>query len=105
MASSGFLVLIEVRKWHMGLVFLVVVGGMLGWLAAIIMRCEDTRGMGLNVAVGIAGTLVAGLIVHPLLGGGSILEGRYSVDGLLTALLGAVAVLLAVNLLRDRHAR
>jgi uncharacterized membrane protein YeaQ/YmgE (transglycosylase-associated protein family) len=87
----------------MGLVFLVVVGGMLGWLAAIIMRKEDSRGLALNVAVGIAGALVAGLVVHPLLGGGSLLDGSYSVDGLLTALFGSVAVLLAVNLLRDRE--
>ena len=86
----------------MGLVFLVVVGAMLGWLAAIIARMEDTRGTALNVAFGIAGALVAGLVVHPLLGGGGLLEGRYSVDGLLTALFGAVVVLLAVNLLRDR---
>jgi uncharacterized membrane protein YeaQ/YmgE (transglycosylase-associated protein family) len=87
----------------MGLVFLLVVGGLLGWLAAIIMRIEDTRGVAANVAVGIAGALVAGLVVHPLLGGGSLLEGRYSVDGLLTALVGSIVVLLAINLLRDRE--
>ena len=87
----------------MGLVFLVVVGGMLGWLAAIIMRTEDTRGLAINVAVGIVGALVAGLVVHPLLGGGSLLEGRYSVDALLTALFGTILVLIAVNLLRDRE--
>ena len=89
----------------MGLVFLIIVGAMLGWLAAIIMRAEDARGMMLNVAVGIGGAVVAGLVVSPLLGGGNILAGTYSVGGLLTALFGAVAVLLAVNLLRDREAR
>jgi uncharacterized membrane protein YeaQ/YmgE (transglycosylase-associated protein family) len=87
----------------MGLVFLVVVGGMLGWLAAIVMRMEDTRGIAQNVAVGIAGALVAGLVVHPLLGGGNLLEGRYSVDSLLTALFGSIVVLIAVNLLSHRE--
>ena len=87
----------------MGLVFLLVVGGMLGWLAAIIMQIDDTRGLALNVAVGIAGALVAGLVVHPLLGGGSLLDGRYSVAGLLTALFGSIVVLVAVNLLSDRE--
>ena len=89
----------------MGLVFLVVFGALLGWLAAIVMRAEDARGLVLNVALGICGALLAGLAVHPLLGGGSLLEGRYSVDGLLAALFGAIAVLLAVNLLRNREVR
>ena len=87
----------------MGLVFLVVLGGILGWLAAIINRSEDARGMSLNVAVGIGGAMLTGLIVGPLLGFGSILDGRYSVDGLVTALAGAVVVLFAVNVLRDRE--
>ena len=85
----------------MGLVFLVVVGGILGWLAAIVMRAEDSRSILLNVALGIGGALFAGLVVYPMLGGGSLLAGDYSVDGLLIALLGSLAVLVAVNLLRD----
>lgn len=89
----------------MGLVFLVVFGALLGWLAAIVMRAEDSRGLSLNVALGITGALVAGLGVHPLLGGSSLLEGRYSVDGLLTAFFGSLAVLLAANLLRNREVR
>ena len=89
----------------MGLVFLVVFGALLGWLAAIIIRAEETRELVLNVALGIGGALFAGLIVHPLLGGSSLLEGRYSVDGLFAALFGAIAILLAVNLLRNREVR
>ena len=89
----------------MGLVFLVVVGGMLGWLAAIIMRADDARGTLRNVGIGIAGALLAGVIVAPLLGDGNILEGRYSVDGIVIGLAGAVAVLLTVNLLRNREVR
>ena len=89
----------------MGLVFLVVVGGMLGWLAAIIMRADDPRGTLRNVGVGIAGALLAGVVVAPLLGNGDILAGRYSVDGILIGLIGAVVVLLAVNLLRNREVR
>ena len=81
----------------MGLVLLVVVGGALGWLAAIIMRTESARGIGLNVLAGIGGALVAGLIVSPLVGSGGLLDGHYSPAGLLISLLGSVAVLLAVN--------
>ena len=87
----------------MGLVFLVVLGGMLGWLAAIINRSENTRGMLLNVAAGIGGALLTGLVLAPLLGVGNLLDGRYSVDGLLTALAGSLVVLVAVNIMRDRE--
>jgi len=88
-----------------GLVFLILIGAMLGWLAAIIARTETVQGLLLNLGGGIAGALVAGLVLHPLLGGGDLLAGNYSVDGLLTALAGAIVLLLAVNLWRDRELR
>jgi uncharacterized membrane protein YeaQ/YmgE (transglycosylase-associated protein family) len=87
----------------MGLVLLVVLGALLGWLAAIIMRAEDTKGILLNVLAGIGGALVAGLVVNPLLGKSGLLEGRYHADGLLVSLLGSLCVLLLLNLLRGKE--
>ena len=87
----------------MGLVFLVVLGGILGWLAAIINRTENARGMLLNLVAGVGGALLTGLVLAPLLGVGSVLDGAYRVDGLLTALAGSLIVLAAVNVLRDRE--
>ena len=89
----------------MGLVFLIVIGGMLGWLSAIIACAENGSARLLNILMGIAGALVAGLVVNPLIGGGSLLDGQYSVSGLMIALAGSVAVLLAGNLLRNRELR
>ena len=89
----------------MGVVFLVVVGSVLGWLAAIIMRTEHKRGILLNIAAGIGGALLTGFVVGPLLGLGHALDGHYSVPGLLVALAGAIVLLFAVNLLRDRELR
>lgn len=89
----------------MGLVFLVGLGAVLGLLASIVMRADDARGLAINVSIGIGGALFAGLVVHPWLTGSSLLEGRYGVDGLLTALFGTIAVLLAANLLRNREVR
>lgn len=85
----------------MGLVFLVVIGGMLGWLAAIIVRAETGTARLRNILIGIAGALVTGLVINPLIGGSNLLDGQYSVDALLVALTGSVAVLLLVNLWRD----
>jgi uncharacterized membrane protein YeaQ/YmgE (transglycosylase-associated protein family) len=87
----------------MGVVFLIVVGGILGWLAAIIMRTEDARGTLVNVFAGIGGALITGFVVAPLLGLGHILDGRHSIAGLLTGLAGAIVLLLAVNLMRTRE--
>ena len=89
----------------MGVVFLVVVGSILGWLAAIIMRTEHKRGILLTIAAGIGGALLTGFVIGPMLGLGNILDGRHSVDALLTALAGSVVLLFAVNVLRDRELR
>ena len=89
----------------MGLVFLIVIGGMLGWLAAIIVRAESGAAKLRNVLIGIAGALITGLVVNPLMGGRSLLEGQYDIDALLIALAGSIMVLLAVNLWRDEELR
>ena len=85
----------------MGLVFLIVIGGMLGWLAAIITRADSGASRLRNILLGIAGALVTGLVIGPLLGGSNLLEGQYGIDSLLLALTGSVVVLLLVNLWRD----
>lgn len=89
----------------MGLVFLVVVGGTLGWLATIVARAEDRPGMLRNGAAGIAGALVSGLVLTPLIGDGDLLHGTYSVEALLISLVGTVVLLCAVNLGRGRSLR
>ena len=89
----------------MGLVFLIVIGGMLGWLAAIIMRAETGSARLRNILVGIAGALATGLAIIPLISGSSLLQGQYRVDALLMALAGSVVLLLVVNLWRDAELR
>ena len=89
----------------MGLVFLVVLGGVLGWLAAIINSSDNGRGLALNVAAGIGGALLTGLVLAPLLGGGSITSGDFSLPNLLISLLGAIILLAIVNLVRRGSVR
>ena len=85
----------------MGLVFLIVIGAMLGWLAAIITRADSGRTRLHNVLMGIVGALITGLVINPLIGGSNLLEGQYGIDSLLIALTGSVVVLLLANLWRD----
>lgn len=85
---------------ELGILLLIVAGALLGWLASIVARVESGPGILVNVAVGIGGTLVAGLVVNPLVGSGNILEGQFGLLALFVALAGAVSLLALVNLLR-----
>ena len=76
----------------MGLVFLIVIGGMLGWLAAIIAEAETGAAQLHNILVGIGGALAGGLVLNSMLGGGDLLAGQYSVAVLLALNLGGVRV-------------
>ncbi|HWK73882.1 MAG TPA: GlsB/YeaQ/YmgE family stress response membrane protein [Povalibacter sp.] len=88
----------------MGIIIWLIVGGVVGWLASIIMRTDAQQGLLLNVVVGIVGALLAGFIISPLLGIGTINEG-ISVATFLVSLVGAVILLAIVNLFRKGSAR
>lgn len=88
----------------MGILVWLIVGGVVGWLASIIMRTDAQQGMLLNVVVGIVGALLAGFIISPMIGVGTINEG-ISVATFLVSLLGAVILLAIVNLFRRGSVR
>jgi uncharacterized membrane protein YeaQ/YmgE (transglycosylase-associated protein family) len=90
---------------NMGIIILIIVGGILGWLASIVMRTDAQQGVLLNVIVGIIGALLAGFLIVPLIGGGSITAGDFSVSSLLVSFLGAVVLLAIVNLVRRGSVR
>ena len=86
-------------------ILIIIVGGILGWLASIIMRTDAQQGILLNIVVGIVGAILGGLILAPLIGGGSITSGDFSIGSLLVSLLGAVILLAIVNLFRRGRVR
>lgn len=88
----------------MGILVWLIVGGVCGWLASIIMRTDAQQGVLLNVVVGIVGALLAGFIISPMVGVGTINEG-ISVATFLVSLLGAVILLAIVNLFRRGSVR
>jgi len=89
----------------MGLIILIIIGGILGWLASIVMRTDGQQGILLNVIVGVVGALLAGFILNPLIGGGNIMNGDFSGTSLLVSFLGAVVLLAIVNLVRRGSVR
>ena len=80
----------------MGFIVWLIVGGIVGWLASLIMRTDAQQGIILNIVVGIVGAVIAGLIF----GGGSINQDPLSLTNILWSLLGAVILLAIVNLVR-----
>jgi uncharacterized membrane protein YeaQ/YmgE (transglycosylase-associated protein family) len=88
----------------MGILVWLIVGGVVGWLASIIMRTDAQQGILLNVIVGIVGALLAGFIVSPMVGVGTINEG-ITLATFLVSLLGAVILLAIVNLFRRGSVR
>ena len=84
----------------MNFIIWIIVGGILGWIASMIMRTDAQQGALLNIIVGIVGAVLAGLLLAPLLGTGTINSGDFSLSGLLVSLLGAVVLLGIVNLFR-----
>ena len=84
----------------MGIIIMIIVGGILGWLASLVMRTDAQQGILLNIVVGVIGAVLAGLLINPLIGGGNIMAGDYSISSLLVSFLGAVVLLAIVNLFR-----
>jgi uncharacterized membrane protein YeaQ/YmgE (transglycosylase-associated protein family) len=89
----------------MNLIIWLVVGGVIGWLASLVMKTDAQQGMFLNVVVGIVGALIGGWLLSPLLGAGTVNQGDFSILGLLVSLGGAIILLFVVNLLRRGAAR
>jgi uncharacterized membrane protein YeaQ/YmgE (transglycosylase-associated protein family) len=84
----------------MGLIILLIVGGLIGWVASMIMRTDGQQGIVLNVVVGIVGALLAGFVVTPLIGGAPITSGEISIQSVIVSLLGAIVLLAIINLFR-----
>ncbi|HEX9772949.1 MAG TPA: GlsB/YeaQ/YmgE family stress response membrane protein [Steroidobacteraceae bacterium] len=89
----------------MNFIIWLFVGGVIGWLASLVMWTDARQGIVLNVVVGVVGALLGGWLLSPLLGAGSINQQDFSLLGLLVSFGGAVILLLVVNLVRTNLVR
>jgi uncharacterized membrane protein YeaQ/YmgE (transglycosylase-associated protein family) len=81
----------------------IIVGGILGWVASMIMKTNEQQGIILNIVVGIVGAFLGGLLLAPLFGTGTINQSDFSIGSLMVSLLGAVVLLAIVNFFRRRR--
>ncbi len=84
----------------MNFIIWIVIGGILGWLASMVMKTNAQQGLFLNIIVGIVGALLGGWLLAPLFGTGTINQNDFSIGSLLVSFLGAIILLAIVNLLR-----
>jgi uncharacterized membrane protein YeaQ/YmgE (transglycosylase-associated protein family) len=89
----------------MGILVWLIVGGIIGWVASLIMKTDAQQGLFLNIIVGIIGAFIGGWLGGLVGLGGDINSGNFSMSGLLMSLVGAIVLLAIVNLFRRGRVR
>jgi len=89
----------------MNFIIWLIVGGLIGWVASMIMKTDAQQGIFLNIVVGIVGAMLGGWFISPLVGVGTINQGALSLPSILVSLVGAIILLAIVNLFRRGRAR
>jgi uncharacterized membrane protein YeaQ/YmgE (transglycosylase-associated protein family) len=84
----------------MNFIIMLIVGGIAGWLASMVMRTDGQQVIILNIIVGVIGGFLGGLLL-PMVG----LSFGGWIGYLITALIGAVILLAIVNLFRRGRVR
>lgn len=85
----------------MNWLIIIIVGGIIGWLASLIMKTSEQQGILANILVGIIGSLLAKWLFADVLGlGGAVQAGDFSLGGLLWGMAGAIVLLVILKALR-----
>lgn len=87
----------------MGWIIALIVGGIAGWLASLVMNRDASMGIFWNIVVGCVGSVVGNLIANQFGWAGTIQ--RFSLTGLIIAFVGAVVLLAIVNLIQRGRVR
>lgn len=79
----------------------IIVGGIIGWLASMIMKTDREQGLLMNIIVGVVGALLGRWIFGSLLGiGSAAAAGTFSLYGILWGLIGAIVLIGILKLVR-----
>ena len=89
----------------MGIILWLVIGGVVGWLASIVMRRDGSQGIFLNIVVGIVGAMLGGWLLARCSAHRPSIPGSSAFGSLLVSFLGAVILLAIVNLISRNRVR
>ena len=70
----------------MGWIIAIIVGGVAGWLASIVMRRDASMGIFWNIIVGIIGALIGGWLFSTM----GVSTGGGLLGAIIVALIGAI---------------
>lgn len=85
----------------MSWIIAIIVGGIIGWLASLIMTTDKEQGLLLNIIVGILGAILGKWVFADLLGiGSAAAAGTLSFMGILWGVLGAIILIAILKLFR-----
>jgi len=88
----------------MGWIIAIIVGGVAGWLASMVMARDASMGIIMNIIVGIVGALIGNLLAGPLFGINTTIQ-TFNLPGFLVAIVGAIVLLAIANLVQRGRVR
>ena len=89
----------------MNIIVWLVIGGLIGWVASMVMGTNGRQGVLLNVVVGIAGAALGGWLFGGVLSTSTINQGNLSFSGIMVSLVGAIILIAALKMFRGGASR
>ena len=84
----------------LGILAWIVIGGVAGWLASIVMKTNSRQGLIMDIVVGIIGAFIGGFVLSFFNAGtGDAITG-FNLLSLGTAFVGAIIILAILKLVR-----
>jgi uncharacterized membrane protein YeaQ/YmgE (transglycosylase-associated protein family) len=84
----------------MNVIVWLVIGGLVGWVASMLMNTDGQQGVLMNVIVGIVGAVLGGWLLGGYFGSSTINQGNFSLNGLFVSLIGAVVLIALLKIVR-----
>jgi uncharacterized membrane protein YeaQ/YmgE (transglycosylase-associated protein family) len=95
---------IDGRLWNVDIIAWLVVGAVAGWLAGLLVKGDEGIGVIGHIVIGLVGALVGGYVVG-LITQSDPMDGVFDISTLVTAVIGAVVLVLLVGWFRTRRGR
>lgn len=89
----------------LGFVWFLIMGGIVGWLASLVMRRDADMGLVANVVVGVIGSFIGNSVFSFVFGSGRIGGWPPDLSGIFAALVGASLLLAIANLIQRGRIR
>ncbi len=89
----------------MNLAILILIGMLTGWVASVIWNQQVVRDIVFNAFVGIAGSLLAGLIAMPIGSEALTAANSMSIVTIIASVIGAISMVALIELIKQSAMR